>query len=91
MADRDSRWSTPLLDYALHALIGTGMFMIFALPAIAIDMFIQHCDQWVSTPLLTILKGAEYALILTDISLFLVYLTRVFLKAGRELLLRRIP
>jgi hypothetical protein len=73
------RWWVPVVDFAVHAIVGTAIFAIVAGPAVFIDWALGH---YVKVTLLTKvgLIIAEYALFGVDIVLFLRFL---FVSASR--------
>jgi len=69
-------WQVPL-EFAVHGIVGTSVFAIIAALAVALDRAIGWLEtHQISRDIIFGLKAAEYALFLTDLILFGVFLWR---------------
>lgn len=72
------------LEFAIHVVVGTGIFFVVFLPAIAINSFIHWVDaKGVAMPLFILLTGTEYAVVILDVVLFLVFLTKTTIRVAK--------
>ena len=82
MAEGEGKWWAPLNEFAVHSLVGTLAFVLIAGLAVLLDYGIRQLSQFeVSAFVLYCLKGGEYALLVTDLVLFVIFLVQ----AGRKL------
>ena len=72
----EPRWWVPLVEFAVHILTGTGIFLVIATPAVLLDFFLKWLPTLfgVSDFILYGLILAKKALFIADLVLFLVYL-----------------
>lgn len=71
------RWWWPLWEFFLHTLVGSGFFVLIAIPAVAIDYLVAWLEgQQVARGVLLGLTFGEYMLFLVDLMLFLIFLFR---------------
>jgi hypothetical protein len=79
------RWWFPLYEFAVHIFIGTIIFVLIALPAVGLNIWIKSLTGTVDNLIIYALIGVEYLLFALDILLFAIHLLRTFLKASKEL------
>ena len=70
-------WWKPLHEFAVHATVGTLIFVIIAIPALLLNV----CINWLSSrnfsPIVIYgLELAEYTLFGVDLLLFIIFLAR---------------
>jgi hypothetical protein len=72
----EPHWWVALVEFAVHILTGTGIFLVIAMPAVLLDFFLQWLPTLfrVSDFILFGLILAKKALFIADLVLFLVYL-----------------
>ena len=76
----------PAWDFAVHVTVGTLVFVIIASGAVALDVVIARLEPLgIDRIIMYGLKGAEYALFVTDLLLFLVFLAKTGARATRSL------
>jgi hypothetical protein len=78
-------WEVPW-KFAIHGVVGTSIFAIIAAFAVALDFGVHRLEALgVSKVILLALEPPEYALLLTDVSLFAVFLYRTAKRSLKEL------
>ncbi len=61
----------------VHVVVGSGIFLLIAIPAVVINLLVKWLDGLdLGTFLIWGLEAAEYSLFAVDIILFLVFLAR---------------
>jgi hypothetical protein len=81
----EPRWWQAPWEFAVHALVGTLIFALIAAPAVGINLSIHWLESnGVSSPVILALEIGEYALLLADLLLFLMFLWRTSLRAVRK-------
>ncbi len=76
----------PVWDFAVHVILGTLIFTIIAGGAVGLEMITARLEPLgIDRMIMYGLKVAEYAVFLTDLLLFLVFLTRTGVRASRSL------
>ena len=57
-------WFSPVAHFAAHAVVGSLVFIIIALPALGLGLLIKWLElQGTSTYVLLVLTGLEYAIV----------------------------
>ncbi len=70
-------WWFPLWRFMIHAIVGTGIFILIATPAVFLNLIVQWLEEIrVTVWILAGLQIAEYSLFLVDLVLFLVFLAK---------------
>jgi hypothetical protein len=69
----------------IHALTGTTLFGVVALPAVGIELFMENLSHHCSPMIILMLKTAEFALVVVDLSLLLVFLIRTSINFARAI------
>ena len=78
-------WRAPW-EFAVHGLVGTLIFAIIAAVAVGLDLSIGQLEGYqISGPVIFGLKTAEYALFVTDLCLFAVFLWRTAKRTIKDL------
>ena len=79
-------WQAPL-EFAVHAVVGTSIFAIIAVVAVSLELALHALMRayGVGTAIEYGLKGAEYSLFGTDLTLFMVFLWRTVKRTIRRL------
>ncbi|MEX6866649.1 hypothetical protein AB2D15_31265 [Pseudomonas aeruginosa] len=68
-------WYAPLVHFAAHTLVGTGIFLIIGMPAVFLGWLVHKLrDYHVSEFTISVLVFLEHALIVVDAFLFVTYL-----------------
>lgn len=70
------KWWLPIVEFFIHAIVGTVLFILIALPAIGINLFILHLEIKLSlSPILYLsLTMVEYMIVASDLILFAVFM-----------------
>jgi hypothetical protein len=69
-------WRAPW-QFAVHTIVGSSIFGIIAVPAVALDIGIERLLRYgMSDFVVYALTAGEYALLTTDLCLFAVFLWR---------------
>lgn len=72
------------MDFGIHAVVGTLVFAVIAVPALLLDLAQAHL--WTTSPMISAgLQLGEYALFAVDLALFLIFLGRNAWKTARKL------
>ncbi len=81
-----NRWWHPLWEFCTHIVVGTGLFLLIAAPAVFLNLLVSWLEIWgVTKPIVIGLVVAEYALFIADIILFLVFVGRAAWRSYRRL------
>lgn len=87
----DPFWRAPW-EFAIHGIVGTSIFAIIAALAVALDLSIGWLEtrHWLAPHRISVfvilgLEAAEYALFVTDLSLFGVFLWRTAKRTIKDL------
>ncbi|MGI0646976.1 hypothetical protein ACRCPS_18325 [Pseudomonas aeruginosa] len=69
-------WYAPLVHFAAHTIVGSGIFIIIGMPAVFIGWLVHKlkADYYVSEFTISVLVFLEHTLILVDAALFVSYL-----------------
>jgi hypothetical protein len=78
-------WHAPA-EFALHALVGTCIFAIIALPAVLLDLATKKLEG-IEASMVVIygIKFAEYSLFGTDLFLLLIFLAKTGWRTAKKL------
>jgi hypothetical protein len=80
------RWWIPVRDFGLHTIVGTLIFALISLPAIALNLFVTWLERFSISPIVTYgMEIAEYTIFGADLVLFVWFIVRTALKAGRRM------
>lgn len=66
----------PLLEFVLHTLVGTGIFLAIALPAVLINWLVHALTGSVDSFVLRTLTFVEYFILAADAALFAIHIVR---------------
>ena len=78
-------WYHPLMHFAGHSLVGTGIFLIVAMPAVLLGYLVHKLREYnVAEFTLTVLFFLEHTILVVDALLFLSYLGFTSWKAFKE-------
>lgn len=67
----------PLWEFLVHVLVGTGIFVVIAIPAVGLNLLVTYLSSLNVTYVIIIgLEIAEYALFVLDVGLYLLLLVR---------------
>jgi hypothetical protein len=84
--ERGAMWWTPILEFLVHVVVGTLLFLLIAAPAIGLDYLVSWLEALgVARPILWGLMGCEYLLFGADVILFTVFIMRQAWKGARKL------
>ena len=79
-------WWFPLYEFFLHVTVGTGIFIVIALPAIGLSLLVEYwTGVGIDQLILYGLTGVKYLLFAVDLILFVIFITRSAVTTGREL------
>jgi hypothetical protein len=67
-------WLSVVTRFLLHSLTGTIVFGTVACPAVLLQLFISRIADACDPPVIILLRIGEYALLVVDLALFLVFL-----------------
>lgn len=80
------RWWAPIVHFAAHTFVGTVCFLIIALPAVGLSLFVKlFSGAGVSEFTVSVLTFTEHAILLIDAVLFVTYIGATAFKAGKEM------
>lgn len=88
MSDKTSKtpWWKPVAHFAAHTTIGTVLFGIIAIPAVALNLLVAWlAGLHVGAFIITVLTFLEDAILLIDALLYLVYLGVTAKRAIKEM------
>ncbi|AHZ73273.1 hypothetical protein OU5_P0021 (plasmid) [Pseudomonas mandelii JR-1] len=79
-------WYAPLAHFAAHSIIGSGIFVIVATPAVALGWLVHtlkeyHVDEFT----ISVLSVLERTILMVDCALFLSHLAFTALSAFKEM------
>lgn len=78
-------WQVPC-EFAIHTIVGTFIFAVIATGAVLLDLTIHRLQgHQISALIINGLKLAAYSSFGVDLSLYLIFLWRTTLRAGRRL------
>jgi hypothetical protein len=77
-------WQVPC-EFAVHAIVGTCIFAIIAAVAVLLSWAIHKIEAYTTVTVIYLLTAAEYALLVTDLLLFGVFLWRTAKRAAGNL------
>ncbi|MGH9240811.1 MAG: hypothetical protein ACRD3G_22430 [Vicinamibacterales bacterium] len=84
-SERAASTATSLFKFSIHILTGTVLFVLVAIPAVAINLTLEWLrGAGVDGAVLLGLQAAEIALLLTDMGLFVVFSARAVKSTVRE-------
>jgi len=81
--DRTFAWAQPIAEFAIHAFVGTIIFSIVAVPAVGLD-YLQRYLEIHDEVIRFGVRFAEYALLFTDVALFVTFLIRTAWRTARK-------
>jgi hypothetical protein len=80
------KWWLPFYEFFMHIVMGTGVFLLLTVPAAGINIYVNYLITLrIDSFVIYLLIAVEYALLLCDVVLMLVFLLRTSLKMGRHL------
>lgn len=75
----------PVWEFAVHVVVGSLIFLVIAGEAIGLDSLTRSAEQFGIDPFIRgALKLGEYAVIVTDVILFIVFLFKAAVRAARR-------
>jgi predicted membrane channel-forming protein YqfA (hemolysin III family) len=81
------KWYTPILNFATHALVGTLIFLIVALPAIGLEHLVHMAEGWgTSAFVVSVMVFLERAILVLDAGAVLLYILVSTYKEIKEML-----
>lgn len=82
----DNQWWVPLLDFAVHVVVGTLIFIIIGAPAVVLNLVLHELTNLAIDRFVFVgLQIAEYTLFAVDLVLYLVFLIRKTRATLREM------
>ncbi|AVX93370.1 hypothetical protein [Pseudomonas psychrophila] len=79
-------WWSPIAHFAAHCFVGSIIFIIIGLPAVALSFLVHYLETiGVNALTIAVLTTLEVALSVTDALLFLIYLALGIYRALKEL------
>jgi hypothetical protein len=86
----DDPWWIPLVAFAVHVFVGTGIFLLIGAAAVGLDLFMKWLEGLgASAYIIAGLMVAKIALFGADVLLFLIYLANTSWEFVRGLHWRR--
>lgn len=86
VTDATVAWWYPLWEFLIHVLVGTGIFVLIAAPAIGLNLLVASLATLkVGFWIILGLEVAEYGLFIVDIVLYLVFLVRTAWRTAQKL------
>jgi hypothetical protein len=86
----DDPWWIPLVTFAVHIFVGTGIFLLIGAAAVGLDLFMKWLEGLGVSPYIIVgLMIAKIALFSADVLLFLIYLANTSWEFVRGLHWRR--
>jgi hypothetical protein len=81
------KWYTPIVNFAIHSLVGTVIFLIVALPALGLDWLVHFAETaGASAFVIAVLAQLEHAILVFDAVAVLLYIAISTIKEIKELL-----
>lgn len=78
-------WRVPW-QFAIHAIVGTSIFLIIALAAVGLEIAVHKLESYgVGKVVIIGLKAGEYALFAVDLVLFGIFLMRTASRTIKQL------
>ena len=82
----DHNWWKPIWTFAVHALLGAGIFIVVAGVAVALNIAVKRLEALeISAFLIYGLIFAEYLLFAVDLLLFTIFVIRATRRAAKDL------
>jgi hypothetical protein len=83
----NTAWYFPILEFAIHALVGTIIFLILATPAVGLNLLVHWLESSlkVEWTIIWLLKAIEYAVILIDGTFFIYFLGKKAWNAAKKI------
>ena len=80
------QWWEPLVEFLIHSVVGTAIFVIIFTPALCINYFLHKIEnpQTISPWLSQVATIGEGVLVMVDLLLFTWFLLRTGVKAAKE-------
>lgn len=80
-------WWFPIWEFLIHVLVGTSIFVVIAMPAVALDLLIEYARSALTLSEFTVsmFVVAKYALLIVDVSLFVFFLLRTAIRTARSI------
>ncbi|RJX72654.1 hypothetical protein [Pseudomonas sp. LS-2] len=79
-------WYAPLAHFAAHSIIGSGIFVIVATPAVGLGYLVHQLkDLHVDSFTVDVLSGLEKCILVVDCALFICHLLFTALNAVKEM------
>ena len=71
-------WWVPIWEFLIHAVVGTTLFLLIALPAIGLNLLVHwlQTELSLSQLLITSLIAVEYMILVSDLILFAIFIVR---------------
>lgn len=85
--ERHRKWYTPILNFATHAIVGTFIFLIVALPAICLEHLVHAAEGWgTSAFVISVMVCLERTILVLDAGAVLLYILVSTYKEIKEML-----
>jgi hypothetical protein len=80
----DERWWAPLVEFAVHVVVGSAIFVVVAGAAVVIHWInnLVALDGWAASPL----RILEYAIFVIDLVLFLIFILRTSARTAKAIM-----
>lgn len=84
--EKEGKWWDPLLIFLKEVIAGTIILILIGIPAICISLIVHWLEkQGIDSNIVTGLTMIEYTLFFVDGALFVFYIIKSAIKAGKEL------
>lgn len=85
-------WWVPIWEFFIHAVVGSALFMLIALPAVGIYWFVKvlesssaQLNMALSPWLVWSFHSIEIIIIVSDLAMFIIFMTRSVHRTIRKL------
>jgi hypothetical protein len=81
-----AQWWRPLWEFLIHVLVGTAIFLVVALAAVALSLFVNWLEALkIDTFVVRVVKGLEYFVLCTDALLYVIFIVWAFVQTTRRI------
>lgn len=87
MSNEKKHWWAPIIHFLKHTLVGTGIFVVVAVPAVVLNILVHFLEKiHVSAFVIKILEILEGVILTFDAIMFVIYLAIQGYKSIKEFL-----
>lgn len=82
----EKKWWYPLYEFGIHTIVGTGIFIFIASAAVGLDFLVTYLKRIEINGMIVMgLTLVEYTLFSVDLALFILFIVRAAINAGKSL------